>query len=103
MGARYAIAANAVQPGKGLRLATRRVLITMALRVLDKPREGREPGIYEWGYERVLGDIALMPTRTSLRHLKAEVAELVELGLLEQIPAPRPGQRAAWWLCLPGV
>lgn len=101
MGARYAIAANAVMPAKGLRLATRRVLLTMALRVLDKPREGREPGIYEWGYERILGDIALMPTRTSLRHLKAEIAELVELGLIEQVRQPGPGVRAAWRLCLP--
>jgi hypothetical protein len=100
MGARYAIAANAVMPGK-LAHVPRRVLITMALRALDKGTRDREPGIYEWGYERILGDIGIMPTRTSLRHLKADIAYLSGLGLLEQIRAPGPGQRAAWRLCLP--
>lgn len=100
MGARYAIAANGVMPGK-LHLWPRRVLVTMALRTLDKGSQDREPGIYEWGYERILGDLCIMPTRTTMRELKRTIAELRGLGLLEQIRAPGPGQRAAWRLCLP--
>lgn len=100
MGARYAIAANGVLPGK-LPLAPRRVLVTMALRTLDKPRDGQEAGIYQWGYERILGDLYIMPTRTTLRQLKRDIAELRNLGLLEQIRAPGPGVRAAWRLCVP--
>lgn len=100
MGARYAIAANGVMPGK-LPLAPRRVLVAMALRTLDKGKDGREPGIYEWGYERILGDLYVMPTRTTLRQLKRDIAELIALGLLQQTRAPGPGQRAAWRLCVP--
>jgi hypothetical protein len=100
MGSKYAIAANGVLPSK-LPLAPRRVLVTMALRVLDKPREGRPAGVYAWGYERILGDLYIMPTRTTLRQLKRTIAQLREMGLLEQIQQPGPGQRAAWKLCLP--
>ena len=100
MGARYAIAANGVMPGK-LPLAHRRVLVAMALRTMDKGGPDVEAGIYAWGYERILGDLYIMPTRTSLRHLKATIQLLTELGLLEQIRAPGPGVRAAWKLCVP--
>jgi hypothetical protein len=100
MGAKYAIAANRVLPGK-LHQTPRRVLVTMALRVMDKGNDDIEAGVYAWGYERILGDIALMPTKSSLRHLKECIALLIELGLLEQTRAPAPGQRAAWRLCLP--
>lgn len=100
MGARYAIAANAVMPSK-LPLGTRRVLVTMALRVMDKPNKDIAPGVYAWGYERILADICVMPTRTTLRQLKRTIAELRELGLLEQIQQPARGQRAAWRLCVP--
>ena len=100
MGARYAIAAIGVMQGK-LGPGPRRVLVAMALRALDKGSADRERGIYEWGYERILGDMCIMPTRTTLRQLKRDIAELRELGLLVQIRAPAKGQRAAWRLCLP--
>jgi hypothetical protein len=73
----------------------------MALRALDKGARNRDAGIYEWGYERILGDMCIMPTRTTVRQLKRDIAELRGLGLLEQIRASGPGQRAAWRLCLP--
>lgn len=100
MGARYGIAAVGVMQGK-LSPAPRRVLIAMALRTLDKGTSERDAGIYEWGYERILGDMCIMPTRTSLRHLKADIAELTALGLLVQERASGPGVRAAWRVCLP--
>lgn len=100
MGARYAMAANAALPGK-LRLAPRRVLITMALHTYDRTNKGRERGIYVLGYECILGDMCIMPTKTTLRQLKRDIADLINLGLLEQVRAPMPGQRAAWRLLLP--
>jgi hypothetical protein len=100
MGAKYAIAANGVRPGK-LKPYTRRVLMTMALRVLDIPRKKRPAGVYSWGYYRILGDMGIMPTRTSERHLKAAIAELIELHLLEQLKAGHRGQRAEYRLLLP--
>jgi hypothetical protein len=100
MGARYAIAANAVMPGK-LRPYPRRVLTTMALRVLDVPQKGRPAGVYSWGYIRMLGDMGIMPTRTTERHLKSAIAELIELHLLDQLKTGHRGQRAEWRLCLP--
>jgi len=100
MGARYAIAAQSTGLGK-MRPSTRKVLIAMALRVLDKKTQGREPGIYYWGYTRILGDLGVMPTRTSLRHLKANIAELAALGIVEQTGTPRRGYQGQWALHLP--
>ena len=100
MGARYALAAQSSNLGK-MRPSSRKVLIAMALRVLDKKTQGREPGIYYWGYTRILGDIGVMPTKTSLRHLKANIAELSALGLVEQKDRAYRGHGGQWLLHLP--
>jgi hypothetical protein len=100
MGARYARAALVVEPKK-LGQATRLVLVALALRVLDHDRENSPAGTYFAGRNRLLGDLAQMPTRTSLRHLTAHLTTLERLGLLERIGKPAPGKRAVYKLHLP--
>ena len=100
MGARYVIAAQTASLGK-MRPSTRRVLIAMAVRVLDKKTQGREPGIYYWGYHRILGDIGVMPTKSSIRELKRNISELARLGLVEQKDRAYRGHGGQWLLHLP--
>jgi hypothetical protein len=100
MGARYARAANGVEPDK-LGLAPRRVLVAMSLRALDAERGGTPAGVYFAGRNRLLGDLAMMPTASSLRHLSRMVATLEQLGLVERIGSPAPGQRSVYKLLLP--
>lgn len=97
MGARYARAANAVEPDK-LALAPRRVLVAMALRVLDTPRGDTPAGHYYGGQYRLLGDLGTMPTRTSLRALDRHMQTLTEARLIERTRAAAPGKRAVYKL-----
>jgi hypothetical protein len=99
MGARYARAANGVMPTK-LPLVPRRVLVAMALRALDSKRGDAERGLYYGGRYRLLGDLGIMPTRTTLRHLTGDLTKLVELGLIERVGKPAPGQRAVYKLLI---
>jgi hypothetical protein len=99
MGAKYAIAAQRVALGK-LRPSTRKVLIVMALRVLDKKTQDREPGVYYWGYHRILGDMGIMPTKSSLRELKRNISELARLGLVVQRDRAYRGHGGQWALHL---
>lgn len=97
MGARYARAANGVMPDK-LGYAPRQVLVAMALRTLDAPRENAAAGHYYGGRFRLLGDLGQMPTRTTLRHLAGHVQTLVDLHLIERVGHPAPGKRAVYKL-----
>jgi len=100
MGARYARAANKVMPEK-LDLATRRVLVAMALRVLDHKLRDTEPGVFYGGRLMLLNDLGTPANRTSYRHLSAALAELVKLGLLERVAPAAPRQAAVYRLVLP--
>jgi len=100
MGARYARAALAVEPSK-LPNAARLVLVAMALRVLDKPSGATPAGTYFGGRHRLLGDLAQMPTRTTLRTLARHVQTLEQLGLIVRESKPAPGKRAVYILRLP--
>jgi len=100
MGARYVRAALLVEPSK-LPNAPRMVLIAMAVRTLDHPRGNAEEGTYYAGRMRLLGDLATMPTRTSLRTLQRHIETLVRLRLIERIGQAAPGKRAVYKLRLP--
>jgi hypothetical protein len=100
MGARYARAANGVEPDK-LALAPRRVLVAMALRVLDHGRGNRPPGVYFGGRNRLLGDLGLMPSRTTYRHLTGHLATLEHLGLIKREGDARRGNQAVYILTIP--
>jgi hypothetical protein len=100
MGARYVRAALVVEP-KRLDHAARLVLVALAVRVLDSKRGDAEPGLYFGGRYRLLGDLATMPTRTSLRYLARQIQTLEQLGLLERESKPAPGKRAVYKLVLP--
>lgn len=99
MGARYARAANGVEPDK-LALAPRRVLVAMALRVLDAKRGTQPAGVYFGGRHRLLGDLGLMPSRTSYRHLTAHLATLESLGLIRREGEARRGNQAVYILLI---
>lgn len=100
MGARLARAANVVDAGK-LPLATRRVLVAMALRALDSPRGDTPAATYFGGHHRLLADLGVMPTRTTERHLKAHLRALTNARLIVQTQAPAPGKRAVYELRVP--
>lgn len=100
MGARYVRAALVVEPKK-LGQAARLVLIALAVRVLDNPRENSPAGTYFAGRNRLLGDLGVMPTTSSLRHLARQIQDLERLGLLEREGRPAPGKRAVYKLHLP--
>lgn len=99
MGARYVRAALVVEPKK-LDRAARVVLVALAVRVLDNDRENTPRGTYFGGRNRLLGDLGIMPTRTTLRHLAAYLTTLEQLGILERIGRPAPGKRAVYKLHL---
>lgn len=100
MGARYVRAALLVMPDK-LPNAARLTLVGMAVRVLDTPRGNAPAGVYFGGRYRLLGDTGTMPTTTSLRHLRANIKTLTDLGLIVRTVHPAPGKRAVYELRLP--
>jgi hypothetical protein len=100
MGARYARAANGVEPDK-LGLAPRRVLVAMALHALDSSRDEDRVGVYFGGRNRLLGDLGTMPSRTAYRHLTAHLAELQRLGLIRRVGDARRGSQAVYKLLFP--
>jgi hypothetical protein len=100
MGARYVRAALVAEP-KRLPPAPRLVLVALAVRVLDHPRGDSPAGVYFAGRNRLLGDLATMPTTTSRRHLTAHLTTLEHLGLLRRLVKAAPGQRAVYELLLP--
>jgi len=99
MGVRYARSANAVLPGK-LDLAPRRVLVAMALRVLDAARGATPAGVYYGGRNRLLGDLAMIPTPSAERHLREHIAVLMAEGLVQKIGTTTAG-RAVYKLTIP--
>jgi DNA-binding HxlR family transcriptional regulator len=100
MGVRYARAALGVEPDK-LGHAPRLVLVAMALRVLDKSSDEDAVGVYFGGRNRLLGDRAMMPNRTTYRTLTAHLATLERLGLIRRTSDARSGSQAVYRLLFP--
>jgi hypothetical protein len=100
MGVRYARAALGVEPDK-LRPVPRLVLVAMALRVLDKSSDEDAVGVYFGGRNRMLGDLAMIPSRTTYRHLTAHLATLQRLGLIRRTGDARSGSQAVYRLLFP--
>jgi hypothetical protein len=100
MGTKYARAALGIEPNK-LANAPRLVLVAMALRVLDTDRGDVPRGVYFGGRNRLLGDLATMPNRTSFRHLTAHLATLERLGLIRRTVDARSGTQAVYNLLFP--
>jgi hypothetical protein len=73
----------------------------MALSVLDADRGEAEAGLYYGGRHRLLGDLGVMPTATSLRHLSGHVATLEQLGLVKRMNRARSGEQAVYKLTFP--
>jgi hypothetical protein len=100
MGVRHVRAALYVEPDK-LAPAPRLVLVALAVRVLDQARGNTPAGVYFAGRYRLLGDLGTMPTATSIRRLRGHISTLEQLGLIERLSRPGPGQRAVYKLRLP--
>jgi hypothetical protein len=97
MGARLvraAIKADKVRP------RARLVLVTMAVLAFDAPRGNRPAAVYYGGRMMLLGEMGLLPSPTTLRHLQADLQELRKAGLIEQIRKPGPDTTAAYRLCI---
>jgi hypothetical protein len=68
-GSKYARASGERRRARpALNPAPRRVLVAMALRVLDAKHGDTPAGVYFGGRNRLLGDLGIMPSRTAYRH-----------------------------------
>lgn len=100
MGARNALAALGVLPGK-LDRAPRQTLIAMACMSLDAPRKRTSARVYYGGWERLAAAQGMYPNESGRRVIARHIAALTAAGVVEQLTPPAPGRNASWKLILP--
>jgi hypothetical protein len=98
MGAALARAAVRIE---GLRPRAHTALIAMALLALDKPRNGRPARVYFAGHQRLIRELGKYPSPTNMRHLRRDVSDLVQAGIVKRLGDPEPGRTVAYELLIP--